>query len=266
MEEAAAERAVVTPFAALFYDEGWEALAGWRAAFTGDPRFRLWAVLNPAYQDWEPDLEAAAGSPEVAGLRLFPPLPRVPLNDPRLAVLDQAASCGMPVNLTARLLDDRLHPRPPAGRSTAGPPGGERAAEAVPERPLGPSAFYASELNGLYPALVSHPQAYVDIGCVKPLKCWWEEVVRRLSPERLLGTGAPLYYYGGTRLSFERAALPEDVKSKVLRENALRLFWPADEERASRCGSSTRTSTSGTSSSTGPTFGGSWTETGRCGG
>src|ERR1041385_8817489 len=72
MREADADRAVVTPFAGLFHDLGWEALGEWRAAFRGDPAVRFWAVLNPDYPGWESDFEQAAAAPEVAGIRLYP--------------------------------------------------------------------------------------------------------------------------------------------------------------------------------------------------
>lgn len=227
MSEAKAEAAVVTPFPALFYNRGWEALEEWRVAFAGDSRVRFWAVINPAFPGWEADLEAAASASEVAGVRLCPRYHGYSLSHPSLAELAQrAARQSLPVNLLARLLDDRLHPcmlrvDPPLDLQEV-----SGLLKRAPDLPWVLSGFYAAELNTLYPALRAAARAHVDIGCVKPPEFWWEEVVERLAPERLLlGTGAPLYYHAGTRLSFERSALPEEIRSLVLRDNPRQLFF-----------------------------------------
>lgn len=226
MDEAQIEAAIVTPFPALFYNQGWDGLRDWREAFRGDPRLHWWAVINPIYPGWEADMEAAAATPEVAGVRLYPRYHGYQPFDPALIqLLERASALRLPVNITARLLDDRLHPR----MLRVDPPLDLQEVAALlkrfPSVTWVLSAFYTGELSTLTPALRAHPAAYVDIGCVKPPEFWWEAIVRQLPPERLLlGTGAPLYYHGGTRLSFARAELPEEIRAFILRENARRLL------------------------------------------
>ncbi|MBM3457083.1 MAG: hypothetical protein FJX77_00910 [Armatimonadetes bacterium] len=225
-----AEAAVVTPFPALFYTQTWQGLREWQASAPSAAGVRYWAVLNPAYPGWERDLDGMLGDPGVAGIRLFPRYHGYGFGGDLSALLEVAnrtAAAGRPLNLTARLLDDRLHPRllhvdPPLDLSAvahllAGTPGTTWVL----------SGFYAGELHRLFPPVREHPAAYLDIGCVKPPEFWWETVVAEVGAARLLvGTGAPLYYYGGTRLSLARADLAPEARALLLRENARRLFFP----------------------------------------
>lgn len=226
LKQARMEGAIVTPFPALFHSQGWTETLHWMGAFAEDPHMAFWAVINPAFPGWQEDLLEAARSPKVAGIRLFPRYHGYNLFAPQLAqLLELAKAHKLPVHLSARLLDDRLRPRllhvdPPLDL--------EEVAGLLKLHPtltwvLG--GFYMGELKALASTLRALPQGYADIGCAKPTEFWWEGLEETFPAERLLlGTGAPLYYHGGSRLSVHRAQLDPDTREALLRTNAHALL------------------------------------------
>ena len=226
LDEASMEGAIVTPFPALFHTRPWSGLAPWMEALQGDGRIRFWAVINPALPGWQDDLEAAAAAPQVAGIRLFPRCHGYrPFDSSLLELLDRAAGLGLPVCLTARLLDDRLYPRmllvdPPLDLQETG----ALLKEFVRVRWM-LTGFYMGEIRTLSPVILAHPSALVDIGLSKGFEPWWESLTAMLPPERLvLGTGAPLYYHGGVRLSLHRSGIEPESRRLLLTGNARRLL------------------------------------------
>jgi predicted TIM-barrel fold metal-dependent hydrolase len=141
-----------------------------------------------------------------------------------VALLARAAERRVPVNIAARLVDDRLHHWllhvPPLELPEIG-----ALVKQSPATTLVLSHFYAPEIASLAAAVRAHPSAYVDVGCCKPGLLWWPQVVKQIDVSRLLfGTGAPLYYHGGAWLALRRSELDEATRERIAGENAAALF------------------------------------------
>ncbi|HIE50671.1 MAG TPA: hypothetical protein EYP85_02840 [Armatimonadetes bacterium] len=232
MDAIGCERAVATPFAAIFYKDNLDGLrkAIEETAGVGERVF-FYAVINPAFPGWERDAREALTLPGVVGWRLFPRYHHYEWLDPQVITLLQiAGEQKVPVNLTARLVDDRLDHWllrvPPLDLDqVAG------LLKQCRNTTLLLSHFYTNELNLLASAIKSHPQAYLDIGNTKPNVFWFDQVATQFDPTRLvLGTGAPLYYYQGTLLSLAKAEMDETTRHRLSHENAQRLFWEINPE------------------------------------
>lgn len=226
LDETHAWGALVTPFRSVFYAD---ALSGLEETLERAPRhpwLRFAAVVNPAFPGWREDLEIALRYPRVSAVRVFPRRHHYGAADECLAELAEVmAGRPEPLVISARLSDDRLNPEmlnvdPPLDLA--------EVAMLLKERPdtrFILTQFYINELPALRSAVIAHGETYVDIGCCKPREFWWEEAVREWPVDRLLfGTGAPLYYHGGSRLSFSRAELEPEVREAILLGNAGRLL------------------------------------------
>lgn len=231
-EAAGLDRAIATSFSSLFYYdpvaglerdlERYEPLCDWLSFF---------AVVNPDFPQLEQQVERAARDERIVGLRLFPTLHHPPLPSERVTeTLRLAAVHSLPVNLTARLIDGRVAPRyvdqgewaPDALVKLL-----EGAGETVDrKRPtLILSMFFFNELQPLQVEWSRLPQVYLDLGCSKPSVASFDQVPSWFSAERVLfGSGAPLYYWKGSRLAVEGARLTEDQKSAILGHTAGEVF------------------------------------------
>ena len=197
----------------------YEALGDWLS---------FYAVINPRLPDTVAQIEAAARNPRIVGLRFFPTLHHYPLDfDPLLSAIRIAAQCGLPVNLSARLLDARTAPgclhQAEIGLDAL--PGLlRRAGEAT----LVLSMFFFSELRGLQVDWEALPGVYLDLGCCKPAVDSFDELADWFSPQRaVFGSGAPLHYWKGSRLAVEGATLAPKHKAAILGGTAREVFsWP----------------------------------------
>jgi hypothetical protein len=210
---------IATPFESNFYRQPWEGLQSWLNA--PEISVQFWLVVNPLMPGWELDVAKAQQHPQVAGLRLFPRYHGYGLDHPALQdVADAAAALNLPINLSARLLDDRLHPAP----LRADPPLSMTAvAKLLADSPGNRwmlSMFFMAELKQCAEVVTAHGNVFVDIGCSKPFE-FWEDDIRAIAPldRIILGTGAPLYYHLGTRISFQRTNLTDAEKTTVLQKN-----------------------------------------------
>lgn len=219
LRESEIPRCIATPFESIFYRQPWEGLQPWldapELAIPGTPDVKFWLVVNPLMPRWQDDVAKAAEHPGVAGLRLWPRYHGYTLDEPAVdEVTELAAKYGLPVNLSARLLDDRLHPKP----LWCGEPLAMDDVTALIQRSPGTrwllSMFAMAELKQCAEAVAAHPAAYVDIGCAKPFE-FWEDHIRATAPAHraVLGTGAPLYYHLGTRISLQRTNFSDDEKT-----------------------------------------------------
>lgn len=224
--EAGLERAVATSFSALLYHdpqtglerdlERYEALRDWLS---------FYAIINPEFPGVEESIEHAARDPRIAGVRLFPTLHHYPLSSGRLLLtIRLAAEHGLPVNLTARLLDGRVAPR--------WLDQGDMDLDALVEllRRAGDatlvlSMFFFDELRGLQVDWEALPGVYLDLGCCKPAVDSFDRLATWFPPQRVLfGSGAPLYYWKGGRLAVEGAALAAEQKEAILSRTAQGVF------------------------------------------
>lgn len=219
-------RCVLTPFESIFYRQPLEGLKPWLdAACTLPFKPLYWLAVNPLMPAWQRDLEAARRFSAVAGIRLFPRYHGYGLDHPALAeVAAAASSLLMPINLTARLLDDRLHPYPLRADD---PLAMETVVELLQRSSQAPwvlSMFTMAELAVAAPMLSQNPNLYFDIGCSKPFE-FWEDDIRALgAPSQIIyGTGAPLYYHLGNRISLSRSGFTATEKQAIFTGNLERM-------------------------------------------
>ncbi len=220
------ERAIASGFRSLLYfdpllglDEDlktYESLADW---------LYFYAVLNPEFPQWERGLQRAEQESRIAGVRLVPALHHYRLNTATVQQLVQTAlQMQVPVNLMARVFDDRIAPRfvaqkVPSLEEVAAFLRANSAAIVVL------SMFYFSELKALAVDWSELPNVYVDFGCSKPNVASLDELATWFPVERaLFGTGAPFYYWGGSRLGLAGSKLSEKERSGLLADNAKKVF------------------------------------------
>ena len=217
--DAGLDRAVATGFDSVFqFDpvaglsrdlETYASLADW---------LRFYAVVNPEFPRLEALVAGAAQDRRVAGIRLFPTLHRYSLTDERtLEAVRLAAAHALPVTLTARLFDGRVAPR--AVNQTELKADEVQAFLAAADRKatIILSMFYFGELKALKVDWKSLPNVYLDLGCCKPMIEAFDTLAEWFPPERaVFGTGAPYYYWKGSRLAIEGSRLTSGQKTAIL--------------------------------------------------
>ena len=217
-KEAGLTHAAATGFRSLFHFdpmqgleqdlEEYRALADW---------LHFYAVINPTFPKLEEQIERCAANERIVGVRLCPALHQYAIDDPRVAeTVRLAAARGLPVNVTARLFDDRVAPA--AVRQTEIVPDHLKAfLNATREATVILSMFFFGELRSFKLNAAELPHLYLDVGCSKPEIGSFDQLPDWFPPERvLLGTGAPYYYWKGTRLALEGARLSEGRKEAIL--------------------------------------------------
>ncbi len=220
----------------------WRAVAsGFRSLLYYDPLFGLdedieqyaplrdwlyfYATIDPRFPQSENGVRRAAADERIVGVRLLPAVHHYALDAPEVdELMGAAAAVGVPVNLMARIIDDRIAPRyvqqlvPPL----------EAVAEFLHRHrqvKIALSMFYFSELKGLVEDWHALPHVYVDFGCSKPNVTSLDVLATYFPIERaLFGTGAPFYYWAGSRLGLEGSQLNADQQRAVLVDNARSFF------------------------------------------
>ena len=87
------------------------------------------------------------------------------------------------------------------------------------------SMFYFSEIRTLNLDWHALPNVYVDFGCSKPNVASLDVLERAFPIGRaLFGTGAPFYYWAGSRLGLEGAELSAESKRAIMADNARDFF------------------------------------------
>lgn len=225
-DAAGLERAVATGFDSLFYHDPEAGLARDLERFGEQSDWlRFYAVVNPELPRLEAQIRAAADDKRVAGLRLFPTLHHFGLGSERVrTVLRLAAGCGLPVNVSARLLDGRVAPRYLHQGALTTAQLTAFLAE-LHEATIVLSMFFFNELQTLRVEWEDLPNVVLDLGCSKPTTASFDQLGSWFPLDRVVfGTGAPLYYWKGSRLALEGARLAESIKGAVLTETAKGVF------------------------------------------
>ncbi|MBT3379249.1 MAG: amidohydrolase family protein [Lentisphaerae bacterium] len=181
----------------------------------------FYAVVNPDFPNPEKHVQAAALERRVVGLRLIPCLHHVNLSaSATVRTVRAAAEAGLPVTITARLFDGRIAPR---CVQQAEPNMQHLVAllNAVPEATIVLSMFFFAELAAMKVDWDELPNVFIDLGCSKPTVRSFDTLPDWFTPERvLLGTGAPFYYWKGSRLALEASQLTSDQKQAILKTTA----------------------------------------------
>jgi len=211
------DRAAATGFSSIFYHDPAEGLSRDLAVYEQlSDWLSFYTVVNPEFPAPEKHVALAADNGRVVGIRLFPSLHHYDLSGRRTVnTLRAAAEVGLPVAITARLFDGRV--APPAIRQAE--PDREALCKllaAVPEATVILSMFFFAELTALAIDWETRPNVFIDVGCSKPSVSSFDTLPSWFPPERvILGTGAPFYYWKGSRLALEGARLPASAKQAI---------------------------------------------------
>ena len=225
-EAAGFDRAVAMGFRSLLYFDPiagleqdlaeYESLAEW---------LHFYAVLNPEFPQWAELLQRASADRRLVAVRLVPALHHYALDAPIVGeIVGLAGELQLPVNLMARVFDDRVAPRfvdqqVPSMQQVA------NFLTRCGETRVILSMFYFSELQALPVDWASLPNVYVDFGCCKPNVASLDQLRQWFPLQRaLFGTGAPFYYWQGSRLGLAGARMHDEARSGILGRNALEVF------------------------------------------
>jgi len=222
------ERAVVSSAAAITYRNAQSGNEEVAAEVKGH-RDRLipFAVINPAYADWQQDLRVCREQFGMRGLRLYPHWHAYKVDDSAcLELVKMAAANKMPVSVPFRVEDRRqqswLVDIPDITQQEA-----ITLVRSTPEAHfiLGNGSGFTSSLlgkkdNGLrsnYSIEISLLSALVgnEIG----------QLIQNLGDDRVLfGSGMPFHYPDGALLNIEVLDAPAATKAKIADGNARRLL------------------------------------------
>jgi len=225
-ERAGLDLAIATGFRSLLYYDPIAGLDGDLAQYEALSAWLFfYATINPAFPQLEEQVKRAAGDARIVGLRLFPTLHDGMLaSEQAIQVAHLAAEHGLPVNVAARVFDGRVAPRYVNQGMI------ERAdltafLNQSKETTVIFSMFFFNELQSIEVDWDALPNVYLDLGCSKPSVASLDEVPSWFPTDRVLfGTGAPFYYWGGSRLGLAGARLTEDQKQGILGGNAMEVF------------------------------------------
>jgi hypothetical protein len=176
---------IATPFESIFYRQPLEGLRPWLDADL--PNTWYWLPVNPLMPRWQDDVAFAANNPRIAGLRLLPRYHGYLSDHPALAeVVAVAAELNVPLNLTARLLDDRLHPHPL--HVDAPLQMGDMAAllTSASSARFILSMFTMAELAQISDILSANANVFADIGCATPFEFRADYIRATLPLERVI--------------------------------------------------------------------------------
>jgi len=219
-------RALVTPLAGLFYKDCLSAVREMieeMDAHAG-PGLLPVAVVNPAFPGWEDDLATLVDDWGCVALRLFPNYHGYRLPDPQAAeLLRIAESRGLPVMISVRVQDERLHHwlvrvEPVSCLDITW------VLRMFPEVRVVLCDVSPDEVDQLRGDIVAHAHASVDTSARMP-QFYVEELVAQLASERVVyGTGMPLKYPECALRQLQDAHLAKDERRKILCGNACRVF------------------------------------------
>lgn len=219
-------RAVASGFRSLLY---YDTLAGLDEDMVHYASLREWlrfyATIDPRFPQIERGVRRAATDERIAAVRLLPALHHYRLDAPEVNdVMAAARAEGVPINLMARIFDDRVAPQ--YVRQVVPEP--EQVAAFLTRHSgvkIALSMFYFNELKALDLDWHALPHVYVDFGCSKPNVASLDVLEKVFPTERaLFGTGAPFYYWAGSRLGLEGSELSPETMRAVMTDNAQDFF------------------------------------------
>jgi len=226
LERAGIARALVSPLAGAFQQDPGPAnqeLAAQVACHRD--RLLLAAACNPAWPGWQRDLRQAQDDLGAVGLRLFPSYHGYQLGQAEVAALAAlAADCDLPVFITLRLQDERLHP--PAFLVSAVP--WEEVAALAQAHPGTRFVMSMGRFAELIPALrqtAGTGNLYADIAGVQgPTRCL-DRLVAEVGADRLLfGTELLFQYAAAATLKVEHSGLSPRDRQALCMGNLQRLL------------------------------------------
>jgi len=214
---------IVTPMSSVFYKD---CLAGFREMISqissSDRLFPL-AVVNPAFPGWEEDLASMVDMGAV-GVRLFPNYHGYrPFHGEATRLIRIASEMSLPTVITFRIQDERSHhwlvKVPPLSVMDV-----KRAISAVEGARFILTNVTWAEVEALADIMDSS-QTFVEISSLKGPIFAVERLLERLRADRIIyGSAFPMQYFECTLLRVTMAQVSDELKRKILYENAFRAF------------------------------------------
>ena len=224
--EAGLERGIATGFRSLFYYDPLEGLReDMREYESLSEWLRFHAVVHPEFPAIGEQVRRCAADKRIAGLRFCPALHGCRFDSPRLIdAVQLAGRQGLPVSLMARLFDGRVAPIA-LQQGSVDLDQLRTFLLQTQEVKIVLSMFFFSELRECKLNWPQLPNVYVDVGCSKPEISSFDELPSWFPAQRaMLGAGAPLYYWRGSRLALEGARLTPEQKASILGGAAREVF------------------------------------------
>jgi predicted TIM-barrel fold metal-dependent hydrolase len=219
MSEPSIERAIVSPYEAIFWENNLDAYEQFASRLSNDASIEVWPVARPAAMH---GLEKLLDRFQPRGIRLLPNYHGYRLSDPFLKpVFDLAKERRMIVQIFARIADERWHyllQVPPVDQNDL-----DYVTSVHTDQPI-----ILSGLNSLAPfasRLRQNPNLFVDLSRIRGPQFAIEQIVNSLPVEKLLfGSLWPVQIIEATLWQITSAKIEDSIKQRLLAENARSLL------------------------------------------
>lgn len=222
MEQLHIGRSIVSPFEAIFWENGVDAFREWHFRLRDDARLEVWPVINAVKPGAVDELKRLVLETTPRGLRLLPNYHRYSLADPAVAELMEVARINrVIVQVFQRIADERWHwmlHMPPVPQAEL-----EAFAQTYRHQPL---LISGSNITPNWePLLAASNQLFVDISRLRYPVFAVEELIRILSPQQVVfGSLWPIQITEATLWQVTAAHIPVHMKQNILHDNAQRLL------------------------------------------
>jgi hypothetical protein len=209
------ERAIVSPFEAIFWENNLDAYARSADAFHGDEQLKVWPVLRPGALN---GIEKLLDHHRPGGLRLLPNYHGYCLCDSAAAeIMHLARERKMIVQIFQRIADERWHWMLKVTEVDAMDL--DYVSATFVDQPLIISGRATSDL--LNWRLAQCPNLYADISRVRGPQFAIEQLVSACPPEKLLfGSLWPIQIIEATLWQVTTAKIDDSIRAKMLHQNA----------------------------------------------
>jgi predicted TIM-barrel fold metal-dependent hydrolase len=219
MKELKIERAIVSPYEAVFWENNLDAYERFAEQLSGDATIELWPVVRPGATI---GLEKLLERFRPRGLRLLPNYHGYRLSDPSAQeILDLAKSRGMIVQVFQRIADERWHyllKVPPVDQADLEYLTSVHTDQRILLSGLNSLAPFASRLR-------QNVNLYADLSRVRGPQFAIESMVKSLPVEKLLfGSLWPVQIIEATLWQITSAKIDDELKTALLRDNARALL------------------------------------------
>ncbi len=219
MNELQIERAIVSPYEAIFWENNLDAYERFAMQLADDDKIEVWPVVRPGATA---GLEKLLDRFRPRGIRLLPNYHGYQLSDSRARdVLDLAKSRNLIVQVFQRIADERWHyllKVPPVDQNDL-----DYLTSVHVDQPI-----LLSGLNSIAPfasRLKQNKNFYADLSRIRGPQFAIEAMVKSLPVEKLVfGSLWPVQIIEATLWQITSAKIDESVKQQLLGGNALALL------------------------------------------
>jgi predicted TIM-barrel fold metal-dependent hydrolase len=213
------ERAIVSPYEAIFWENNLDAYAHFAEQLAGDAAIEVWPVVRPGATA---GLESLLDRFRPRGLRLLPNYHSYRLSDASARdILELAKSRGMVTQVFQRIADERWHHLlkvPAVDQTDLEYVTGVHTDQRILLSGLNVLVPFASRLR-------QNPGLYVDVSRIRGPQFAIESLVQSLPVEKLLfGSLWPVQIIEATLWQITSARIDDASRRRLLFENAKSLF------------------------------------------